>query len=93
MAKMTIFPNGFSSWAETHFEVIAEITRTWDEDDRELGQKPRNRVERVQDEQGRGGLYELAEELTIKFEQKNKGKAWDGEFFDAIEEFLKTELA
>jgi hypothetical protein len=41
---------------------------------------------------GTGGLYELAEELTDKFEIQNAGVEWDGEYFDAIELFIKTEL-
>ena len=43
-------------------------------------------------EQGHGGLYELAEELTDEFELLNKGRVWDGEFFDEIEEFLSEKL-
>ena len=47
---------------------------------------------KVLEAQGRGGLYELAKELTDKFENKYKGKEWDGEFFDTINEFLEEEL-
>ncbi len=41
---------------------------------------------------GHGGLYELAEFLTDKFELLNKGKTWDGNWFDEIESFLNAEL-
>jgi hypothetical protein len=42
---------------------------------------------------GTGGLYELAESLTDKFEGMHKGRSWDGEFFDEIVRFLDAELA
>ena len=41
-------------------------------------------------EQGTGGMYELAEELTDEFEKLNADREWDGEFFDEIEEFITS---
>lgn len=38
-------------------------------------------------------MYELAEELTDKFETLNQNREWDGEFFDEIEAFLIEEFA
>lgn len=80
------FPNGFTSWQETHFEVAAAIAAKLSED------VPAGRVAEVQENHGHGGLYELAEELTDKFEESTQGREWDGEFFDEIEEFLENEL-
>lgn len=81
-----VFPNGFASWQETHFEVVQAITTTFSRDELLEGIVfERHRA------QGHGGLYELAEELTDKFEEKNKGREWDGEFFDEIAEFLEQE--
>ena len=42
--------------------------------------------------QGAGGFYELAQELTDKFEMLNKDREWDGDFWDEIEQFLESEL-
>lgn len=85
------FPNGFTSWYETHHEIVAHITRRTN---RMLSGK--NRMSGIiaerYDVQGTGGLYELAEELTDRFELINKGRQWDGEFFDELEEFLTNEL-
>lgn len=85
MAKKK-FPNGFSSWMETHFEVVQAITTEW------LKDKPTGIVKQRHDEQGHGGLYELSEELTDEFELKNKDTEWDGDFFDKIQIFLETKL-
>jgi hypothetical protein len=79
------FPNGFDSWQETHFEIVKAIANTPED--------AGNKVTNTECMKGRGGLYELAEELTSKFEKLHKGKQWDGEFFDAIEEFLEQEFS
>jgi hypothetical protein len=73
------FPNGFTSWQETHFEIVAYITNNREG---EVGEIYQN----VSD-YGTGGLYELAEKWTDEFEKLNEGRAWDGEFFDEIEQF------
>ena len=75
------FPNGFDSWRETHFEVVAQIALAREQDEDGL-------VKQAEDSQGTGGLYELAKSLTDEFEKLHAGKEWDGEFFDAIEDFL-----
>ena len=80
---MKEFPNGFASWQETHYEVVAAITSiALDNDNKD------NLVYKTYREDGLGGLYELAEELTDEFELLNKGREWDGEFFEEIEGFL-----
>ena len=80
------FPNGFTSWYETFFEVVSDITIAL------TSSTPPYRIDCTQNKQGHGGLYELAKELTDKFETKNKGVMWDGEFFDSIYKFLDKEL-
>ena len=80
------FPNGFTSWQETHFEIVSAINTEYSKDE------PSGLVAERHSEQGHGGLYELAEELTDEFELLNKGRVWDGEFFDEIEEFLSEKL-
>ena len=81
-----LFPNGFESWYETFYEVVSEIT-FWTQDT-----SPPLKIKNIHNEYGIGGLYELARELTDKFELLHKDREWDGEFFDEIDEFLETEL-
>jgi len=84
------YPNGFTSWNETHYEVVQSITM---EITMEIVKDvPTGTVAKRHEAQGHGGLYELAEELTDKFEKLNRGKQWDGEFFDEIDKFTKEEL-
>ena len=85
MSTNKIFPNGFTSWMETHHEVVSEINSR-------LMLSGDNKANRVMYEGGAGAIYELAEELTDKFEEMNKNREWDGEFFDEIEEFMEKEL-
>jgi hypothetical protein len=87
MASNGQFPNGFTSWHETHFEVVSAISREVFSD------CPRGVVSQTIASQGTGGLYELAESLTDKFEGMHKGRSWDGEFFDEMVRFLDAELA
>jgi hypothetical protein len=79
------FPNGFTSWIETHHEVVAYITRQLELNDY---MTEGTKVRKAYESQGTGGLYELAEDWTSAFESENKDKDWDGDFFDEIEVFL-----
>lgn len=83
------FPNGFASWQETHYEVVSEITTQLM---LYFEQNLCNAVGERYEAQGRGGMYELAEELTDEFELLNKGRDWDGEFFDELESFLSSKF-
>lgn len=84
---MKEFPNGFASWQETHYEVVAAIT-TELMADYEYNEFRDDLIRITLREKGHGGLYELANDLTDEFELKNQGREWDGEFFDEIERFL-----
>ena len=59
------FPNGLSSYLETYYEVVAEITNSIN-----LGSTSK-RVEETEATVGRGGLWMLAEDLADKFELQN----------------------
>jgi len=83
---MKQFPNGFTSWVESHFEIVKAIAIELIEDE------PQGIVGKVVNEKGTGGLYELSENLTDEFEELNKGREWDGEFFDEIELFINDNL-
>lgn len=80
-------PNGFSNWQETHFEIVCAIAIELNKDtfDSKV-------IADRHEAQGRGGIYELAEELTDEFEAKNEGREWDGEYFDEIDLFIKEKL-
>lgn len=80
------FPNGFTSWQETHFEVVQAITLIAAQDE------PYGIVLERREAQGHGGLYELAEELTDEFERTYAQHFWDGEFIDTIEAWLNQKL-
>ncbi len=81
------FPNGFTSWIETHHEVVIFITEHLRKEN------PDDVINRRSSIQGLGGMYELAEEWTDQFETFYKGHEWDGDFLDTIEEFLITKNA
>ncbi len=80
------FPNGFNSYIETHFEIAGEICFDVNRDPQSI------LIEKVQNEKGRGGLYELAEELTDEFEASHKGREWDGEYYDEVEKFIESKF-
>lgn len=87
--KARTFTNGFSSWIETFYEMTQAITMEMSKDN------PIGTVGERHEAQGHGGLYELAEELTDKFELKYKDVEWDSvelEWWDAIDAFIKKEL-
>ena len=82
------FPNGFTSWQETHYEVVSFLTLSLDREHdpfyEVLGKLMANK--------GVGHFYELAEGLTDMFEGLNCGREWDGEFFEELESFMMQEL-
>ena len=84
METNKIFPNGFTSWAETHFEIVRFISN-YDEDEGGL-------IGLTAVMQGIGGIYELAVEWADEFEELNKDRDdWDGEWFDKIELFCNQQ--
>ncbi len=82
------FPNGFESWQKTHFEVVEVLCyiRSLEEE-----KKPKSFAEMV-DMTATEGMYQLALNLTNKFEEQNKGKARERSLFDEIEEFVWSEV-
>lgn len=76
------FPNGFTNWHETHFEIVSEILRY----------RGHHVIEAICEQVGSAGLYDTALEWTNEFEKKNIKRDWDGEFFDEVEAFVKSKL-
>ncbi len=84
------FPNGFYSWAGTYYEIVVAITlMIYDEDIDEDGI-----LYKQYDEQGQYGLYELAIEITDKFELEYEGAIWgaDFDYDETLENFLNLKL-
>ena len=79
------FPNGFTSWNETHFEIVSMLTL-------EYKRNENGAIGKFNEDYGTGGLYEIAEEWTDEFEELNKDRKWDGEFFNEIESFFAKKL-
>ena len=80
------FPNGFTSWAETHHEIVYEVEQMRDSDNMH------DLIVDIQQSKGTGGFYELCIDWTDEFERLNKGREWDGEFFQEIEEFINNKI-
>jgi hypothetical protein len=86
------FPNGFESWHETHFEIVAAI--------QEAVNTEGTKAFDVSESQGTGGLYEFAKDLTTEFEKKFEGVVWgeldkDGNeqsYVDEIEKFTNEKI-
>ena len=76
----------FASFRETHFEVVSAITAE------NLKDKPCQLISERTTNGGRMALWDLANELTKEFENKNKGRKWDGEFYDEIDAFVESKL-
>jgi hypothetical protein len=88
--KAKHFPNGFTSWMETHYEVVQAITLKLSDEDMEED----SALYELLEEQGTGGMYELSEELTDAFEKEYKGAIWgaDFDYYETIEHFLDQKL-
>jgi hypothetical protein len=76
------FPNGFELWIETYHEVSKYIALQLIGDDGE------GQILAEYDEQGTGGMYDLAEEWTDEFESINEGVLWESNYFETIDKFL-----
>lgn len=79
--------NGFRSWAETHHEIVANVTMAMERDEWPTAIK--NAVET----EGTGGIYDLCINLTNQFENEYEGVIWDGEWFDTLDQFLEKNLS
>jgi hypothetical protein len=71
-------------YLETHYQMVEAITLKMEEE----YPHPENFIVKRSEEQGMGGLWMLAKELTDEFQEKHKDRLWDGDYFDEIESFL-----
>ena len=82
------FPNGFESWQKTHFEVVEVLVymRSLAED------KQPKKFSEALDQSASDEMYNLALNLTNKFEEQSKGKERKRTLFDEIEDFVWSEV-
>lgn len=80
------FLNSFASWYETHHEVVNALTLAIRNERKSL------LIEEYMEAEGFVGMYQLAKELTDEFENLNKDRQWDGEFFDEIWAFMEKKI-
>ena len=90
LANMTTpaFPNGFSSWQKTHFEVVEVLCYIRGLDETKQPKSFAEMIDRTATEE----MYELALSLTNKYEEQNVGSKRERSLFDEIEEFVWTEV-
>jgi hypothetical protein len=88
--KKKVFPNGFTSWMETHYEIVQAITLKLSDEDMEED----SALYELLEEQGTGGMYELSEKLTDAFELEYEGAIWGEklDYYDTLEHFLDQKL-
>ena len=82
------FPNGFSSWQKTHFEVVEVLCYIRGLDETKQPKSFAEMIDRTATEE----MYELALSLTNKYEEQNVGSKRERSLFDEIEEFVWTEV-
>jgi len=82
------FPNGFTDWLEAHYKIVMAIEQQLSHSD-DVG-----KAWDVVKTRGTGGLYNLSEDLTDKFELEYESVMWgeDLEYIDEMEAFIKREL-
>jgi hypothetical protein len=77
-------PDDFTEYLETHFELSGYLWATIDQ--------PGKISHDTHEEKGRGGLYELAQQLADRFTKKTAGTNWEGDvfdYFDTLEKFIQ----
>ncbi|WP_300598514.1 hypothetical protein [Niabella sp.] len=86
--SITVFPNGFDSWQKTHFEVVEALCYLRDIEEPNQAKNFNEMLNRSATE----ALYQLARELTDKFEETTKGQPRDRTLFEEIEAFVAEEV-
>lgn len=81
--------DAFRSWAETHHEIVTIVTYQLDEI---YGQRPRL-LDEILSTEGTGGIYDLCIDLTTEFEKIHEDRVWDGDWLDAVIEFVQEKIS
>ena len=82
------FPNGFESWQKTHFEVVEALCYMRDLEEDQQHKSFSEWLDRSATEE----MYQLALQLTNKYEAQTKGKERVQSLFDEIEDFVGHEV-
>ena len=83
------FPNGLESYLETYYNIVAELS--WME--AECTTFRSKIVDEIYESQGRKGLVDLAQVLTLRFEQQYAPTWFEVyDFYETIDKFLEEEL-
>lgn len=83
-----VFANGFDSWHKTHFEVVEALCYLRDLEETKQNQSFTEMLNRSATED----LYDLAFELTNKFEEDTKDHPRTRTLFEEIEDFVAREV-
>jgi len=83
--RFGLFPNGFISYKETLIELSLSAGA-------EMRQERSALIDNNDKMGGRAGLYDLLHDWAMEFEQQNKGREWDGEFFDEVDKFFNLKI-
>lgn len=74
-----------TGYLETHYEVASAI-------ESELLNHFDGKVHRLVERNGMGAKWELAKDITDKFEKIHEGREWDGDWLETLEDFILNEL-
>lgn len=83
----TRFPNGFTSWYETHHEIVCAINGILQQEE-----IPHMVPWMISNEQGTGGIYEYCVDITDEFEKIHEGVEWEADYFDVLEQFIDQKV-
>lgn len=84
-------PSELTNLLEVHYEIVDKISLNIMED--YMFPNPSSPLVRIYNGSGRNALYEIAKELTLKFQEKYKDHTFDGDFIDLIDAFMNEEIA
>jgi len=71
-----------TEFLETFYEIVAAF----------YSNPTSRRLQDIEENEGRGGMWEYAQKLTEQFQELHKDREWDGEFYDEIDNFLIDKL-
>lgn len=74
-----------TGYLETHYEVASAI-------EYELRIHFDGKIHRLVEQNGMGAKWELAKDITDKFEKLYEGREWDGDWLDTLEDFIQVEF-
>jgi hypothetical protein len=84
--------DAFRGWAETHHEIVTIINYQINRDLDIFGDMP-NLLDEILSTEGTSGIYDLCFELTNEFEKIHEGRLWDGDWLDAVIEFVQEKIS